>query len=32
MSAVDYFRSKDDPLYKDSRSCDDYIKKYVCLE
>ena len=26
MSAVDYFRSKDDPLYKDSRSCDDYIK------
>ena len=26
MSAVDYFRSKDDPLYKDSRSCDDYVK------
>lgn len=26
MSAVDYFRSKDDPLYKDSRNCDDYIK------
>lgn len=26
MSAVDYFRSKDDPLYKDSRNCDDYVK------
>ena len=26
VSAVDYFRSKDDPLYKDSRSCDDYVK------
>lgn len=26
VSAVDYFRSKDDPLYKDSRNCDDYVK------
>ena len=26
MSAVDYFRSKDEPLYKDSRRCDDYVK------
>ena len=26
VSAVDYFRSKDDPLYKDSRNCDDYVR------
>lgn len=26
VSAVDYFRSKDDPLHKDSRNCDDYVK------